>query len=179
VNIPTGIYIITSDINIVSVEGFNLIGDDPRLTRLIGQGHAFTTAVININGSADGVYGGFSIVSRGNSNTTPNQYPIGMNVTWTGPYNASTKPNRCLALPWSWVPGSPVIGGHAFPLEESALNDPGILYAVSRISRVTISQYRWWPFSFCAQHQSHWSASFCIRRKQGLPNLHWQRSAEL
>jgi len=30
--------------------------------------------------------------------------------------------------PWSWVPNSPIIGGHAFPLEQSALNDPGFFY---------------------------------------------------
>jgi hypothetical protein len=31
-------------------------------------------------------------------------------------------------LPWSWVPGQPYIGGHAFPLEQSALQDPGFMY---------------------------------------------------
>lgn len=30
--------------------------------------------------------------------------------------------------PWSWVPGSPIVGGHAFPLEQSALHAPNVLY---------------------------------------------------
>lgn len=30
--------------------------------------------------------------------------------------------------PFSWVPSSPSAGGHCMPLEQSALNDPGVLY---------------------------------------------------
>jgi hypothetical protein len=31
-------------------------------------------------------------------------------------------------LPWSYVPGSPIVGGHCIPMELSSLDDPGVSY---------------------------------------------------
>ena len=90
VYIPAGKYKITSDISILSVLGFKFIGDGAWTTQLVATGSAFTTAVLSINGSADGLYGGFSITSSGSGTGGPHTFPNGVNVTWTGPYTTRT-----------------------------------------------------------------------------------------
>jgi len=104
VYIPAGSYKISSDILIQSVSGFHLLGAGANQTTLQATGSTWTTAVVNINGSLDGMYGGFQITSASGNN-----FPIGLNLTYTGPY-ALTPP----AMPASGVnatntnPGIPV-----------------------------------------------------------------------
>jgi len=88
VYIPAGTYKITSDILIQSVQGFHLIGAGPDVTYLQASGTGFTTALLNIDGSANGLYEGFTL--RGNGT---DQVPNGLNLTWTTAANRSTTGN--------------------------------------------------------------------------------------
>ena len=61
VYIPTGSYKITSDLSIVSTQGFNLYGDGAELTILVASGTGFTTGPVVVDGSYAGRYRGFTI----------------------------------------------------------------------------------------------------------------------
>src|ERR1700676_1436096 len=58
---PAGIYKVTADLVIQYVEGFRMTGDGPGITTIYASGTGFTTAVLLIDGSADGVFEGFQI----------------------------------------------------------------------------------------------------------------------
>jgi hypothetical protein len=86
--IPSGTYKITSDLLIQSVVGFQFIGAGAGTTALRASGTGFTTAVLNIDGSLDGVYGGFVILGD-----TTEQVPNAVNLTWTTGAARSTSAN--------------------------------------------------------------------------------------
>jgi hypothetical protein len=70
VYIPTGSYKITSDLSIVSTQGFNLYGDGAELTILVASGTGFTTGPVVVDGSYAGRYRGFTIKGDGTEQVT-------------------------------------------------------------------------------------------------------------
>jgi hypothetical protein len=60
VYLPTGIYKVTADLNIVSTQGFTFFGDGQQ-SRLMPSGTGFTKACLFINGAANGVFRDFYI----------------------------------------------------------------------------------------------------------------------
>jgi hypothetical protein len=91
--IPAGTYEITSDVLIQSVLGFNLRGAGPDATILHASGTGFTTAVVNIDGSLDGTYGGFSITGDGTEGAGSSGIPNALNLTFTTAAQRSTSAN--------------------------------------------------------------------------------------
>ena len=92
VYIPAGTYKITSDLLIQSVLGFQLKGAGVTSTNIQASGGNFTTALINVDGSLDGVYGGFEITgsgTEGTGGTGSTGLPNGFNLTWAGSAYAS------------------------------------------------------------------------------------------
>ena len=93
VYLPPGIYKVTSDLLIQSVEGFAFAGAGAELTILLASGKGFTTAVLNIDGSAQGTFQGFSIVGDGTEGAGNNALPNAINLTWTTAASRSTTGN--------------------------------------------------------------------------------------
>jgi Pectate lyase superfamily protein len=93
VYLPPGAYKITADLLIQSVEGFVFAGGGSDLTYLLASGPGFTTAVLNIDGSAKGKYQGFSIVGDGTESSGKNALPNAINFTWTTAASRSTTAN--------------------------------------------------------------------------------------
>jgi len=91
--LPPGAYKVTSDLLIQSVEGFVFAGAGSDLTVLLASGPGFTTAVLNIDGSAKGKYQGFTIVGDGTESSGNNALPNGINLTWTTAASRSTTAN--------------------------------------------------------------------------------------
>jgi hypothetical protein len=91
--LPPGAYKITSDLLIQSVEGLVFAGAGADLTVLLASGPGFTTAVLNIDGSAKGKYEGFTIVGDGTESSGNNALPNAINLTWTTAASRSTTAN--------------------------------------------------------------------------------------
>jgi hypothetical protein len=89
VYLPTGVYKVTADLLIQSVQGFRFYGDGPEMTFLVASGSGFTTAVLNVDGSYAGRYEGFTIKGDGTEQVTN-----GINLTWTTAANRSTTGNK-------------------------------------------------------------------------------------
>ena len=88
VYLPPGTYKVTSDILIQSVQGFVLRGAGPSQTTLRASGSGFTTAVLLIDGSADGVFEGFAVQGDGTEQVTD-----GIRLDWTTAAARSTTGN--------------------------------------------------------------------------------------
>jgi hypothetical protein len=67
---PAGTYKVTSDLVIRSVQDFVLVGDGPGQVQIMPSGTGFTTAVLLIDGSLDGIFGGFAIQGDGTEQVT-------------------------------------------------------------------------------------------------------------
>jgi Pectate lyase superfamily protein len=93
VYLPPGAYKVTSDLLIRSVEGFVFAGAGSDLTLLVASGPGFSTAVLNIDGSARGKYEGFSIIGDGTESSGNKALPNGINLTWTTAASRSTTAN--------------------------------------------------------------------------------------
>jgi hypothetical protein len=93
VYLPPGIYKVTSDLLIQSVEGFSFAGAGAELTILLASGKGFTTAVLNIDGSAMGSFQGFSISGDGTEGSGNKSLPNAINLTWTTAARRSTTGN--------------------------------------------------------------------------------------
>jgi hypothetical protein len=65
VHMSAGNYKISSDLNITSVLGFQLVGAGATSTNIISSGTNFTNAVIYVNGSLDSVFEKFAIAGTG------------------------------------------------------------------------------------------------------------------
>jgi hypothetical protein len=88
VYMPTGTYKITTDLAILSTQGFNLYGDGAELTILAASGTGFTTGPIVVDGSYAGRYRGFTIKGDGTEQVT-NAFTL----TWTTAASRSTTGN--------------------------------------------------------------------------------------
>jgi hypothetical protein len=93
VYLPPGIYRVTSDLLIQSVEGFAFAGAGAEITILLASGRGFTTAVLNIDGSAKGGFRGFSIAGDGTEGSGNQALPNAINLTWTTAARRSTTAN--------------------------------------------------------------------------------------
>jgi len=93
VYLPPGIYKVTSDLLIQSVEGFAFAGAGAELSILLASGTGFKTAVLNIDGSAMGSFRGFSILGDGTEGSGNNALPNAINLTWTTAAARSTTGN--------------------------------------------------------------------------------------
>ena len=93
VYLPAGTYKISSDLNILSTSGFQFVGAGANCTTLTATGTAFTNAVLYINGSLDGVYGGFQV-----NGTGTHQVPSTVQLTCDRPVQCLDKPNGCRAF---------------------------------------------------------------------------------
>jgi hypothetical protein len=93
VYLPPGVYKVTSDLRIQSVEGFALAGAGAELTMLLASGQDFKTAVLNIDGSAKSSFQGFSIVGDGTEGSAGKALPNAINLTWTTAARRSTTAN--------------------------------------------------------------------------------------
>jgi len=93
VYLPPGIYKVTSDLLIQSVEGFAFTGAGAELSILLASGNGFTTAVLNIDGSANGSFQGFSITGDGTEGSGGKALPNAINLTWTTAAARSTTAN--------------------------------------------------------------------------------------
>lgn len=86
--LPQGTYKVSADIIIRSVQDFRMIGAGPGLTTLKASGTGFTTAVLLIDGSANGVFEGFQILGD-----TTEQVTDAIRLDWTSAANRSTTGN--------------------------------------------------------------------------------------
>jgi hypothetical protein len=93
VYLPPGLYRVTSDLLIQSVEGFAFAGAGAELTILIASGTGFKTAVLNIDGSAKGSFQGFTIMGDGTEAAGGKALPNAINLTWTTAAARSTTAN--------------------------------------------------------------------------------------
>jgi Pectate lyase superfamily protein len=93
VYLPPGTYKVTSDLLIQSVEGFAFSGAGAELSILRASGTGFTTAVLNIDGSAKSSFQGFSIAGDGTEGSGGNALPNAINLTWTTAARRSTTAN--------------------------------------------------------------------------------------
>ena len=93
VYLPPGIYKVTSDLLIQSVEGFSLAGAGAELSILLASGRGFKTAVLNIDGSAKSSFQGFTIMGDGSEGSGGNALPNAINLTWTTAAARSTTAN--------------------------------------------------------------------------------------
>lgn len=93
VYLPPGVYKVTSDLLIRSVEGFALAGAGAELTILVASGRKFNTAVLNIDGSAKSSFRGFSIAGDGTEGSGSAALPNAINLTWTAAARRSTTAN--------------------------------------------------------------------------------------
>jgi hypothetical protein len=93
VYLPPGIYKVTTDLLIQSVEGFAFAGAGAELTMLMASGTGFKTAVLNIDGSAKGSFQGFSIFGDGTEGSGNRALPNAINLTWTTAARRSTTGN--------------------------------------------------------------------------------------
>jgi hypothetical protein len=93
VYLPPGIYRVTSDLLIQSVEGFAFTGAGAELTMVLASGKGFKTAVLNVDGSAWGSFGGFSIAGDGTEGSGNAALPNAINLTWTTGARRSTTGN--------------------------------------------------------------------------------------
>jgi hypothetical protein len=82
VYVPAGTYKISSDIQIVSVFGFQFLTAGADCVTFIATGTGFTNAVIYIDGSLDGTYGGFTINGDLTEGAGASGIPWGINLTW-------------------------------------------------------------------------------------------------
>jgi hypothetical protein len=101
VYIPAGIYKVTSDLLIQSTGGFNLIGAGACGTVLQASGGGFTTAILNIDGSLDGCYGGFQLSGDGTEGTggsAGSGIPNAVSLTWTTAAARSTSGNELFRM---------------------------------------------------------------------------------
>ncbi len=89
VYVPSGIYKVTADLLIQSVVGFKFYGDGPGSTLLVASGTGFTQAVIFVDGSLDGTFGGFAIQGDGTEQVTD-----AIRLDWTTNASRSTTANR-------------------------------------------------------------------------------------
>jgi hypothetical protein len=81
VHMSAGSYHISSDINIVSVLGFQLVGSGTTATTIFSTGTSFTNAVIFVNGSLDSTFEKFAIAGTG---TAPNAFYLTWNPSTAG-----------------------------------------------------------------------------------------------
>jgi Pectate lyase superfamily protein len=93
VYLPPGIYKVTADLLIRSVEGFAFAGAGAELTLLMASGKGFNTAVLNIDGSAKSSFQGFSIFGDGTEGSGGGALPNAINLTWTTAARRSTTGN--------------------------------------------------------------------------------------
>jgi hypothetical protein len=93
VYLPPGIYKVTTDLLIQSVEGFTLVGAGAELSILLASGRNFKTAVLNIDGSAKGSFQGFTIMGDGSEASGGKALPNAINLTWTTAAARSTTAN--------------------------------------------------------------------------------------
>jgi hypothetical protein len=93
VYLPPGIYKVTSDLQIQSVEGFALAGAGAELSILLASGTGFKTAVLNIDGSAKSSFQGFTIMGDGTEGSGDKALPNAINLTWTTAAARSTTAN--------------------------------------------------------------------------------------
>ena len=93
VYLPPGIYKVTSDLLIQSVEGFSLTGAGAELSILLASGPGFKTAVMNIDGSAKSTFQGFTIMGDGTEGSGGKALPNAINLTWTTAAARSTTAN--------------------------------------------------------------------------------------
>jgi hypothetical protein len=93
VYLPPGVYKVTSDLLIQSVEGFVLAGAGAELTTLLASGTGFTSAVSNIDGSAMSTFQGFSVMGDGTEGAGDKALPNAINLTWTTAASRSTTGN--------------------------------------------------------------------------------------
>lgn len=93
VYLPPGVYKVTSDLLIQSVEGFALAGAGAELTLLLASGQGFNTAVLNVDGSAKSSFRGFSIAGDGTEGSGNGALPNAINLTWTTAARRSTTAN--------------------------------------------------------------------------------------
>ena len=93
VYLPPGIYKVTSDLLIQSVEGFVFAGAGAELTILLASGTGFRTAVLNVDGSAKSSFRGFSVVGDGTEGSGDKALPNAINLTWTTAARRSTTGN--------------------------------------------------------------------------------------
>jgi hypothetical protein len=93
VYLPPGVYKVTSDLLIQSVEGFALAGAGAELSILLASGTGFKTAVLNIDGAARGSFQGFSIMGDGTEGSGDGVLPNAINLTWTTAAARSTTSN--------------------------------------------------------------------------------------
>ena len=93
VYLPPGVYKVTSDLLIQSVEGFSFAGAGAELTILLASGNGFSTAVLNVDGSAMGSFRGFSIAGDGTEGSGTQALPNAINLTWTTAARRSTTAN--------------------------------------------------------------------------------------
>jgi hypothetical protein len=96
--LPSGTYKVSSDLLIQSTLGFCLMGAGIGSTALKASGAGFTTAAVNVDGAADGRYGGFTILGDGTEGTaatgTGGGIPNAFNLTWTPSAQRSTSANN-------------------------------------------------------------------------------------
>jgi hypothetical protein len=83
-----GTYKVTADILIQSVIGFHLFGGGADITTIEASGTGFTTAVLNVDGSLDGLFEGFTVAGDGTEQVTN-----AINLTWTTAAHRSTSGN--------------------------------------------------------------------------------------
>ncbi len=88
VYLPPGTYLITADLIIRSVQGFRFRGAGPEMTFLAASGTGFTKAVILIDGSADGIFEGFTLLGNSTEQVTD-----GIRLDWTTAAHRSTSGN--------------------------------------------------------------------------------------
>jgi Pectate lyase superfamily protein len=93
VYLPPGVYKVTSDLLIQSVEGFAFAGAGAELSILLASGTGFKTAVLNIDGSAKSSFQGFSIIGDGTEGSGNKALPNAINLTWTTAAARSTTGN--------------------------------------------------------------------------------------
>jgi hypothetical protein len=89
VYLPTGVYKISTDLLIQSVQGFRLYGDGPEMTFIKASGTGFTNGPITIDGSYAGRYEGFTILGD-----TTEQVNNAITLTWTTNAHRSTTGNK-------------------------------------------------------------------------------------
>jgi hypothetical protein len=93
VYLPPGVYKVTSDLLIQSVDGFAFAGAGKELTILLASGRGFKSAVLNIDGSAMSSFQGFTILGDGTEGSGSNALPNAINLTWTTAAARSTTGN--------------------------------------------------------------------------------------
>lgn len=91
---PSGTYKVSFDLLVQSVTGFQMLGAGAGTTVLKATGTGFTNAVLNIDGSLDGVFAGFAVQGDGTEGVSGGGgIPAAVSLTWTTSAQRSTSAN--------------------------------------------------------------------------------------